>query len=275
MLQRIHYIANNRVVLPILSQYVQRSNNFEWIEYSILQRPEVEYLIILEPFRIESELFTLSSAWKPWLKEFRPKTRLIVAAFAQSRHSNCLNLLDLPANLELWLQNVPPVSDFSMANTGKVTDAGEAIFVDTWDFGLSNPGYHLKSQMRKFITGHEETKSFYAQMVDMQQQLNGLQYYYEVVKKDDVSEDEKAKERSFREGLLKNWGYFEHRWHYYSAVLDYVPYQEAINKIQQNIGEMKDVLKSGQYSGAKNPLQEILQIMRKEMYPYIFPEELW
>jgi hypothetical protein len=184
-------------------------------------------------------------------------------------------LLDLPDNLAAWLQNVPPVSDFPMADTGKVNDDGDAIFVDTWGFGLSNLGYDLNSQIRKFITGHEETKSFYAQMVVMQQQLEGLQYYQGKVKKGDASEDEKDKEQSFREGLLKNWSYFEHRWHYYSAILDYVPYQEAINKIQQNIKEMKDILKKGQYSGTKNPLQEILQIMKKEMRPYIFPEELW
>ncbi len=272
MPKRIHYIASNPVVLSVLSQYIQ-SKDFEWLEYSIPERPEAEYLMIVEPFQIGSELYALSSAWKPWLMEFRPNTRLIVTAFAQSRHSNCLNLLDLPDNLETWIQKVPPLSDFPMADTGKGNDTGGEIFIDPWGFGLVKPGYDLQALMRKFVTGHEESKSFFAQMVAMQQQFEGLQYYRRVEMEMSVVDFEKTK--VLGEGLVKNWDYFIHRWNHYSKVFKYVPYQEAIQKINGHRIEMNGILKNEQYLETKNPLKEILQIMNKEMKRYIFPEHYW
>lgn len=91
MPSRIHYIANNDSILPIAAQYFE-SQGYDWAKYPIKETPETDYLLIIEPLRIGAELYAISTTWKPWLMEFRPHTRLIVAAYARSQHPNCLKL---------------------------------------------------------------------------------------------------------------------------------------------------------------------------------------
>lgn len=279
MLQRIHYIANNALVLSILSDYLQ-TQGYECTEYSISERPhEVDLLLILEPFSIDSTLYTMSTAWKPWLMEFRPHTRLVVAAFAESRHSNCLNLLNLPDDLSGWLGKVRSVSDFPLIPTGNESENDKTKFVDTWTFDLIQSGYDLNAQMRKFMTGHEESKSFFAQISAMRLESQHLRYYQGEIKQGNTTYDIEKKFKVSCDRLGSLWNYFTHRWNYYSTVFNYVPYQPAINKIREKVEHLHSVMGStpevGQYPDIEPSLDLILQTMNKEMGPYILPERYW
>ena len=123
MPQSIHYIANNESILPALGQYF-RERSFDWVKYCINEAPVAEYLFIVEPFSIGTELYAISSTWKPWLMEFQPNIRLIVAAYSRTQNPNCLDLLDLPNDLSAWLKKTRPMSDFPLVVANSETGKG-------------------------------------------------------------------------------------------------------------------------------------------------------
>ncbi len=277
MLPRIHYIANNDAILPTLGQYFQ-TRGYEWIAYPIRETPAADYLFIVEPFRIRSELYAISTTWKPWLMEFCPQTRLIVAAYAQSLHPNCVNLLDLPDDLTGWLENTLPVSAFPLIYAEAGDEGEKSKFIDPWAFDLVKLGNDLNLQMRKFVIGHEESKSLFAQIAALRKQLQDLKHYQQYLDKSNEKTDLEQKWRAAREQIEKLWDYFYHRWKYYSDVFEYLPYQQASSKIKYIVdklaNDMEAVAETDQYPEI-TPLDALIQIIKKEMMPYIFPEDYW
>lgn len=273
MLQRIDYIANKDAkVISRLKKYLQ-NQGYDSVKYNIDKAPPAEFLLIVEPFGIDSELYAISTTWKPWLMEFRPNTRLIVAAYAQSRHPNCIDLLDLPGDMKGWLAKTRPVSDFPLIETKKDTKDEKMKYVDPWMFDLVKTGNDLNLQMRKFIFGHEESKSLFAQITSMRKALLDLKYYSS--KNAAPGNQDAAQAKAILENL---WDYFYHRWSYYSKVFDFVPYQGAIVKIRKNVKKiytiMDNATSTDQYPEVVL-LDEMIQTIKKEMMPYIFPEEYW
>lgn len=273
MRQSIYYIANNPDVQPVLGQYFQ-AQGYRWEEYPIKEQPQVDYLVIVEPVRIGKELYTLSSAWKPWLMDRRPQTRLIVAAFAQSHHSNCLNLLNLPENLKEWLKGVRVITDFPMVKS--VDEHGTEQYVDPWNFGLISPGYDLQARMKKFVTGH-----FYYEHSSLSGQIINIKKIFIDLSHTDLSKsDLPAVKKEMLEELENKINYFTHRWKHYSPLFEFVPYQKAIDKIREDIQELTEAIESirqGKKINAWNklPLRDTLETIKKEMNRYIFPEEYW
>jgi len=267
MSREIHYIANTDSIKNVLSGYFEK-RGWKWLEYPILEMPEVDFLLILEPFRIGTDLCTISTAWKPWLMEFQPRTRLIVAAFSRSRHSNCLNLLDLPDNIDSWLEKVRPVSDFPLIDSGDLDENQKPLYVDPFSFDLASSGKSLNKQMRKFVTGHEASKNFVSQVTGIRKQFKDLELYE---KKNGLQ-----KVAEIKNNLSNLWEYFHHRWNYYSTVFDYLPYQKAICKIRKNVAFLKITIPQGRYSQeVEEALDVIINTTRNEMEPYIFPEKHW
>ena len=277
MPRRIHYIANNDLILPTVAQYFE-TQGYDWAKYPIKETPETDYLLIIEPLRIGAELYAISTTWKPWLMEFRPHTRLIVAAYARSQHPNCLNLLDLPSDLPAWLEKTLPVSAFPLVETKPENSGERSDFVDPWAFDLTKPGNDLNLQMRKFVIGHEESKSLFAQIAAMRKLIADMRYYQSQLENDKSDEEAQGRWQEAWEGLLKLWVYFYHRWGYYSKVFDYVPYQEAIAKIRSNVEQFKKDIEKVTASGQHikiTPLDTMIKTMKKDMMPYIFPETYW
>lgn len=287
MPRSVYFIANTEPVVTVLAGYF-KARGWQWLQYPLADMPAVEYLLVLEPFQIGMEMYSLSNAWKPWLMGAYPQTRLIVASFQHSRHSNCLNLLDLPDNINTWLEKTRPVSDFPLVDSG--VEAADQKYVDPWNFDLVRSGQNLNERMKKFVTGHEEAKSFFALMTTIRKDLKDLETYRE--------RNNLEKAISANKSLNELWEYFDHRWNYYSSIFDYLPYQNAIRTIANSVEFLRKNLPEDIYRPIlqtendritaystllkKLPVEEIekeldtiLNTMRKDMEPYIFIEKEW
>lgn len=277
----IHYIASNPRITQLLGEYMF-NQGFEWTPYDLKTAPEVELLLIVEPVEIENELFAISTAWKAWMMEFRPATTFLVAAFVQSEHPNCLDLSDLPASLSERLTYAKALRDYPLLNSGMKSEDGKIIYVDPWAFNLPKPGYELKERLKRFVDGHDATRSFLAQIATIRSEVLLLRSYQEgkidaETLRDSAGIEVKSKERA-RKDLEQIERYFENRLKHYEKIFDYLPYQDTIKTLMADIenGIVKPKLSKRKLDeSVLQHLDNIILTTKRSILPYIYPEAYW
>lgn len=281
-MEKIHLISNNNYILPVLIEYLNQQG-FESITIPIQNPPMSEssyhpngsscdviladmipqdgYLLLVEPFQIGLEWYNISTSWKPWLMEHRPFVNLLVAAFEESNHTNCLNLLNLPPNLKDWVKTVKIVSSFRLVES---YIKGELKYIDPWEIGLAQPGINLNAKMRKFINGHESSKSLIAQVAKIRNKLIDQK-----VRKLTTIEYEKCS---------RSWELISGRWDYYSKESSFVPYQMKMHQLREEVKEIKKELEEATVTFHSPDIKKfdlLIDATNKDLAPYIFPELYW
>jgi hypothetical protein len=281
MSKEIYHFSDNQHVVRILSTYcAQQEVGFR--EISLDRMPDrLDCLILIEPRTITHEPYSISTTWKPWLMSHFPHTKLVVAVTGSNTHPNCLDLLNLPENIDAWIDNVLTVSEFRLID--KRIDGGTDIqFIDPWDFGLPKSGKDLNQQMRKFIRGHGMESSFFDQVTNLRTCLMNYRHYHETA-------PDKEKADAASEGIVQNWRLFRARWNHYDLLFDATPFKKAADLIRKNIGLVSAPM-SALVNGPEAALSlsrkgygaeeiklfdEIIQTVKKDMLPYIFAEDYW
>lgn len=273
----VFYIGNHDPMLEPLRQYFTAQDIV--LEPFSTTAPKVDYLLMIEPFKIGREFYSLSTTWKPWLIVNASDTRLMVAGYAESTHTSCLNLLDLPPDIKPWLEKVPPISSYRLITPAEEEEIQDLF--DPWTIGLIKPGKEHNQMMRRFYLGHTSTsgEGSLISQIGMMKKLCGDMIMYE---KKSMEEGQGAywdKKLESKATALKVWKDFKYRLDFYLPFLKVLP--DGLRKVLtlENISkELEDVLNSPTIPNLehiKKQLKELLQDMKFKVRPFVFPEESW
>lgn len=272
----VPYIATKEKVIEHLQVFCI-TQGIELIPYEMAEQAS-DYLLIIEPVEIASKMFAISAVWKPWLMENKPETRLVFAGFAEGRHANYLNLLDLPADLRGWLENVQPVAAFRIQYAGVEERNGRKydIFTDPWCRYLPLTGWDMKKQMEKFTEGHDRERSFFQQISRLRKILVDIRFLMKAEIPDDQKTTVKANLAGLRKDAAKEWDYLKGRWKFYEPLFQKMPFENTtagINKKMQELGRVVDKVKSPKNIPDISAIEGLRDKVRYELKPYVQVEE--
>ncbi|MCC6460512.1 MAG: hypothetical protein IT260_08580 [Saprospiraceae bacterium] len=276
----IHYLATKDKVVRVVEQYCS-AQGIRLVPLSKDKQEEVEYLMLIEPVHIGYDDFALSTVWKPWLQEFYPNVKLIIASYAQSTHRCALNLLQLPKALEPWLDALPEVHQYPLQHgvdesNGKKYD----VFYDPWTWFLPLSGRSLKEQMEKFLQGHENAQSFAFQTSRLRKCLIDIKDVME----SGALENEQQNLTEWRKLARQEWDSLMVRWRNYQAFFAWMPFQETSKKIETlmtEIGDLIPIWTNTNADPAKIPhpdpkkIDALRRLVKDGLDRYIHEEDYW
>ena len=109
----------------IVEGLIRRYPNEQWVwfqkanELVVGEADDSKVIVLRSPVQIGSILASPERAWKKYLANQAPNTIFIIAGFVETQHSNYLDLLDLPEDLESFVnQALPAGQNWEPINTG-------------------------------------------------------------------------------------------------------------------------------------------------------------
>lgn len=272
----VYYIGNHEPILVPLEQYFV-TQNIAFEPYPLKSSPKVDYLLIVEPVKIGKEFYSLSTTWKPWLMIHAPKTRLMVAGYVESKHRSCLNLLDLPANLDEWLNEVPEVMSYRLINVGT---EGKEVWFDPWAIELSKVGQDHNQMMRRLYLGHTR-KTGNGRLME---EISGLKKEFE----DFLFYRDKSHEANNIEHIqrvkeicsssIPRLTTFQHRLQNYQPAIEWLPgIFTQILTINEELDKLKEIFSnpSDKKDFSREKFLSLIEVIHLTLPPIVFPEEYW
>ncbi len=224
-------------------------------------------LLLIEPLNLDREYYSVNQLWKNYLYKHRPEARLIVAAYAQSRHANLFSLLDFPKDLKQFLAHAKPVSDYPFVHVGTEEKFGEKRdkYMDSWGILLPHSGRPAIREMQRFLDGHDRNKSFSAQLFRMRSLLRDWATY--------SAEERHSSQDKLREEFVS----LLQRWYFYFKLFDYLPFAGTLLNISNDLFSIKEQIdKQGEPDAtAQEKLAQIYQLTQDVINPIVFPLDYW
>jgi hypothetical protein len=237
----IHYIATKKYVIQALKDYCS-AQGINLIQYEPELWSEIRNLLIVEPVEIGTDLFALSTIWKPWLMEHRPEIKLFFAGFAESTHQNYLNLLELPDALAEWFENGNSVGAYPLQYAGVIerNDRKYDKYNDPWNRLLPLTGRDMKKQMKKFTDGHDRSSSFFVQVSRLRKSLVDIRFLLQQNPGDNITQSKIDSDLSeSRKDAIEEWGYLRLRWDFYKKYFDSMPFTATTKKIYEIMKDLE------------------------------------
>jgi len=271
---KIHYIATKEKAIQQLQDYL-RQQSASLIAFEPEYLKQVDYLLILEPVKVKEEYFALSRVWKRRLMFDYGHIKLLVAGYAESDHSNFLNLLSLPNDFVAWLSQTHAIAQFPLQYAGGKSYAKGGNkhdqFIDPWDRKLPRRGIDMIKQLRKFLDGHDKHNS-------VSNQLTRLKVSFINLEVCEGAEREKQLKDIFRE-----WDYLYSRWLYYGPLFEELPFFRAHKRMEQiltkELNDSINLLKAQEtpevIKDVKHQIDELKQLIKTEIEDYVDIENRW
>lgn len=268
----IYYLANegSSTMQQLVAHY--GSQGFCFIPWDIKAPPaldEVEYLLLLEPFKAGIDRFAVSLLWKQWLYLRAPHIRLVVGSFTGvARHSNVLRLLYPPPDLAKWLTQVKTIAEFPFYHADEITIAGIKIdrYKDTWELGLPHSGEPAKIRMKRFIDGHDRSNSFFEQVGRIRGRLINLKLDMENKYKDNKPSH-----------IVADLKMMQNRWAYYKPLLEWMPFWKELAEVEQYLEAMAQIVDHKNWHEDTTTLTQQVEVIRDvftlKVNPIVFAEE--
>jgi len=213
------YIFSNlpEVVQPLEKYYFQDkipliSNSYafpsEWDSVSVF--------IIIEPFVISHKYCSVSSLWKKYLSIHFPNIKLILMGFLDFQDQNYIDLLNMPNNFHVFVQNALPAGT---------------------EYGIPVDGLNCHDTMRQFFKGHGND-SLISQLNRIQQSLN-VTYTNLLTGSSDFQE---IKDSLLMPYFMPEWKELKRRWDVYYPFFEYLPFFSTMKSINETLKEISQVI---------------------------------
>lgn len=203
-----------------------------------------------------------------------PHIHLLVATFAKSRHSNFLNLADLPLALAEKLKKTRAVEEFVPDYSRTITTNGikQDLFFDPWEISIPLSGQDMKEVMIRFVKGHDKTNSYFEKLICLRKFMIDLEYWQN--KKDNQYKD---KISDFYEKIEGEWELLENRWNQYKGLMPFLPFNTSADRIIEQMVELKKLIESEQWENQKvvpniSLIENIREELEQHFLPYIYAE---
>lgn len=207
----ILYVSNNQLIETKLKEYFNQQNiSFTPYAYEQQKATAVPYLMIIEPFRIRENMYSIHEIWKSYFTINQEKyVKLIVVDFYDYDCPNYLNLLKMPVDIHKWLASIH--------------DLNQDWCIEQQQIGLNQ---NVIQPMTKFFKGHGPNSLF--------QNLNAWQFsvkniHYTITGEIDRTYEEALK-RVFPRAQ-KQWQEFRQRWRSYHIFFTCCPFALEKKKI--------------------------------------------
>lgn len=275
--RKIHYIPGNEGAVNLLQKYLH-FQNYQFEEYDLGKIDKnTLYLILVEPCKIGTQYFTINKIWKRFLQGNGYSTKLIVASYSNCEHSNHLDLLNLPANLEKWLEGIRKVDDFKI---DRLIIDDEEILNDTWECNgncqtrWNQRGYTMESRLQRFFDGHRE-RSLAKYLIGIRQTMNMARDEIEATDEEAYTYQEVLDKIVIKFGK-KEWEQLDERRRHYFPLFRYLPFQPTLEKIENLMEEIRPFFENGfpytqeEFLQAKLPqkFNQIYDMLIGEIEPY-------
>ena len=281
----IHYLSSKdkESIIERLQFYYNKEGIVFRPYFSEDSLKDVQYLLLIEPFEENSEYYAVSKLWKSWLIKNAPHIHLLVATFASCRHSNFLNLADLPISFKEKLKTTIAVKEFipEYSHTVNKNSIKEPIFTDPWNIYLPLSGQDINKIMERFIRGHDRTNSYFEQLIRIRKRMYDLEYWQEKLANQDKKDIKLIdKIEQHYTDIQKEWDYLLNRWHQYKDLMSFLPFNAPAILIDSQMKELEALIDSDDWDDKKaKPSIQPIEIIRKELkhnfLPYIYAEQYW
>ena len=278
----IHYLSSKKGIIDhLVSLYHEEGIVFEPFS-SDLTLKTVQYLLLIEPFEDNSEYFAASKLWKNWLAQKAPYVHLIVATFAHSRHSNFINLADLPRSLKNQFASVVPVKEFvpEYSHTVKINNVKRHIMFDPWNIYLPLSGQDINKVMERFIRGHDKSYSYFEQLGRIRKDMDDLIYWKEKQKNQAKKSLELTQKiHHLYKNIQKELDYLLNRWNQYEGLMSFLPFQKSASIIKEQMDVLEALIDNEAWDNKKaqpnmNAIERIGKELRTNFLPHIYSEQI-
>lgn len=264
----IYFLSTKQQVVDSLRQLYERQGySFAALDVNKELPDDLSYLLLIEPLNLSREYYSVNQLWKNYLYKHRPECRLIVATYADNRHANVLSLLSLPPNLETFLNNVKPVSDYPFVHIGTEEKGGEKQdkYMDSWSILLPHSGRPALTDMQRFLDGHDRSKSFSAQLYRMRKLLR--EWF-----------NDTTEERCHRlDEIDEEFVYLLQRWYFYDKIFDYLPFADTMRRISEHLTACKQKIDENKApdEAVLDWMADIYDLTQDAINPIVFPLDYW
>lgn len=280
----IHYIASKEKAVAILMDHCLKEG-IELIKYDASEMQPISYLMILEPLQIGNQQYAISKIWKRWLFNKSASTRLFVAGFVKSKHSNFLNLLEIPDSLVDWLEELYPVGAFPLQYAGTETLPNNHKldkYTDPWDRFLPSRGIDMVKQLARFLDGHDEHYSINNQLSRIRKELVDIKSSME----SSLALLDEEQLGIKKKNVQNEWAYLQSRWLFYRPLFDWLPFYEAAGVIIENLrveGTLNLFFKNirtghiylDQLSQICEIIDRLIEEVKQSIDRHVYPENYW
>lgn len=229
----------------VLDHLVKRYPQVQW---QVLHDPSdlanfdpLDKLIIIlrSPIPVGDLLISAEQLWKNYLNVHLPETKLIIAGFSSAQAPNYIDLLDLPKNMESFLEQALPVHQYwNPVNTGALD---------------------MSQHFQRFFKGHGK-ESIMDVLINIQ---TSLKMTIDAVQNN--GKDFNASVDALLNDLPQLWAEFKNRWDHYFPLFQCLPFFDLFEKSYTLINDLTPYLLQehvGNYDmkGIKNTYTDVIQI---------------
>lgn len=277
---QIHYIATKKHVIQVLKDYCS-AQGIDLIQYEPELLSEIHNLLIVEPVEIGTELFAISTIWKPWLMEHRSEIKLFFAGFAESTHQNYLNLLELPDSLKDWFVSGLSVADYPLQSKEFVERNGirKDTYFDPWQRLLPLTGKDMRKLMTRFTNGHDRSNSFLVRASSFRKALVDIRFLLLQNPEDNIPQSQIDSDLSkSRKDAIEEWNYLRLRWDLFKKYFDCMPFITTTKRIYEIMEDLEKCIDNiNDSSTILDPalIDELIKLVEADINRYINFEKYW
>ena len=208
----IRFVATDHRVSGSLERYFEQ-NGFKLKPFQIpSENAEVfskidEVLLLVCPIYCCGVYLSVEAIWKRHLQLFSPETLLLIAGFKGDRHSNYLDLFNLPADLNDFLKN-----------TRTAKEKWEPVF---------SGGLDMKEKLKRFFQGHgdESVTDILHKILRVlniaQKEMDNYHTSYEELKTELIHPSR----------LSEKWLELKNRWVNYYPFFEFLPFRQVFYSV--------------------------------------------
>lgn len=204
-MKQISYIATNRQLPQALHPWFEAQNYslqalLNYDKTGIPPLSNTNILLLFVPFFHNNVYISIENVWKKYLELNYPNILLLTAGYIKHTHANYLDLLQLPENLEYFIEHAKSLSEFeSMPFSG---------------------GLIIEDKLQKFYEGHGDESL-----------TDELGKVYRIVTM--ATDEVKIHQSSYIEilenlfqanNIVEKWGVLINRWHNYLPFFEGLPF---------------------------------------------------
>jgi hypothetical protein len=190
-------------------------NHYSGVDLQLITNPAQFFLthkkyrgvvLLASPFHASGQLLALERAWRYYLLKDHPYCKLVTCGFTETSHHNHIDLLNLPLNLEEFLEK---------AKTSGIK----------WDIVRSS-GLDIAETLRYFFDGHGK-ESIAEKAYEM---LGALQMLHGEIVKNESPFDEQYP-IYITKTFAENWKLLNDRWEKHFFLWKYLPFFDIFEEM--------------------------------------------
>lgn len=212
-MNRIAYIATNRRIGKTLESYfLQHKLEPKSVGFSDtdpIDLKGINILLIVNPFRCNNIYISAEAIWKKHLHLNKPDTTLLTAGFKSVKHSNYIDLLQLPDDPHAFI-------------------AQAKVAAEKWDPPFSG-GLNIEDKLKRFYQGHGDDS-----VTDVLHTIIRIFSIANVeMKQYGTSFDELRADLFFLNGVREKWVVLKNRWVNYLPFFRCLPFWNTFSEVDK------------------------------------------